>query len=122
MSTGISRSRPAPLDHGKPRGAGPRWVPARHRKPLVIGGHERSQLGYENRRSHSNHRCDLGRPSRLGTGSNPTSSASTLGQRLDLVGVEELHLGALHFGELHAGGEAAVEPTALGRRGEHRTY
>jgi hypothetical protein len=33
-----------------------------------------------------------------------------LGQGLDLLGIEELHLGALHLGQLHANGHVAAQP------------
>jgi hypothetical protein len=45
----------------------------RHRKPLVLGGHERSRPVYQNRRSHSIHRYDLGRRSSVAPGSSPSS-------------------------------------------------
>jgi hypothetical protein len=45
------------------------------RKPLVLGGHERSRRAHKNRRSRGIHRYDLGRRNRTALGSNPTSSA-----------------------------------------------
>jgi hypothetical protein len=62
------RSRPrtdgtgAGRDRGRP---GPRWV-VQHRKPLVLGGHERSRPANQNRRSHSIHRNDLRRRNSMG--------------------------------------------------------
>jgi hypothetical protein len=50
---------------------------ARHREPLVLGGHERSASANQRRRSEAIHRYDLGRRSSPALGSNPTSSAST---------------------------------------------
>ena len=44
-----------------------------HRKPLVIGGHERSRPANQNRRSHSIHRNDLRRQNSMGPGSSPSS-------------------------------------------------
>jgi hypothetical protein len=46
---------------------------ARHREPLVLGGHERSPSANQNRRSHGIHRHDLGRQSSMGPGSSPPS-------------------------------------------------
>jgi hypothetical protein len=48
---------------------------ARHKEPLVLGGHERSLSANENRRSEAVHRHYLGRRSSPELGSNPTSSA-----------------------------------------------
>jgi hypothetical protein len=45
---------------------------ARHREPLVLGGHERSASANEHRRSESIHRSNLGRRSSPALGSNPT--------------------------------------------------
>jgi hypothetical protein len=45
-----------------------------HRKPLVIGGHERSRPANQNRRSHCIHRNDLRRQNSMGPGSSPSSS------------------------------------------------
>jgi hypothetical protein len=50
---------------------------ARHREPLVLGGHERSASANQHRRSEAVHRLDLGRRSSPALGSNPTSSASS---------------------------------------------
>jgi hypothetical protein len=47
----------------------------RHRKPLVLGGHERSRPANQNRRSHAIHRHDLGRRSSVAPGSNPSASS-----------------------------------------------
>jgi hypothetical protein len=44
----------------------------RHRKPLVLCGHERSRRASQNRRSQSAHRYDLGRRGGLASGSNPS--------------------------------------------------
>jgi hypothetical protein len=44
---------------------------ARHRKPLVYAGRQRSRPAYKNRRSHGLHRSGLGLPSSMGPGSNP---------------------------------------------------
>jgi hypothetical protein len=52
-----------------------RWVRAGsawHREPLVLGGHERSPSGHENRRSHGIHGPDLSWRSSLKPGSNPS--------------------------------------------------
>src|SRR5829696_3313025 len=45
---------------------------ARHREPLVLGGHQRSRSASKNRRSQCIHRHDLGRRSSPALGSNPT--------------------------------------------------
>jgi hypothetical protein len=57
------------------RRAGPHWS-ARHRKPLVLNGHQRSTSVWQNRRSDAYRRSNLGRRRKPALGSNPTSSAS----------------------------------------------
>jgi len=42
---------------------------ARHRKPLVLAGHQRSRPAHNNRRSHGLHRSRLGLPTSTGPGS-----------------------------------------------------
>jgi hypothetical protein len=49
---------------------------ARHREPLVLGGHERSVSACEDRRSQTIHRHDLGRQSIIALGSNPPARFS----------------------------------------------
>jgi aspartate-semialdehyde dehydrogenase len=46
---------------------------ARHRKPPVQRGHQRSRSAHENRRSHRIHCSDLERRNGLATGSSPSS-------------------------------------------------
>jgi general stress protein YciG len=48
----------------------------RHRKPLVLCGHERSRPASQNRRSQSAHRYDLGWRGGLASGSNPSPRSS----------------------------------------------
>jgi hypothetical protein len=50
---------------------------ARHRKPLILAGRQRSRPAYKNRRSHGLHRCGLGSSNRMGPGSNPTLQPRT---------------------------------------------
>jgi hypothetical protein len=45
---------------------------ARHRKPLVLAGRQRSRPAHNNRRSHGLHRSRLGLPSSTGPGSSPS--------------------------------------------------
>jgi hypothetical protein len=49
---------------------------AQHREPLILGGDERSRWAYQDRRSHGIHRSDLGRPTSLAAGSNPSRRAT----------------------------------------------
>jgi hypothetical protein len=49
---------------------------ARHREPLVLGGHQRSRPAYNNGRSLGIHRYDLGRRSSIGQGSNPSPNTA----------------------------------------------
>jgi hypothetical protein len=53
----------------------------RHRKPLVLCGHERSRPASQNRRSQSAHRYDLGRRGGLASGSNPSVRAGSVPQQ-----------------------------------------
>jgi hypothetical protein len=66
---------------------------ARHREPLVLGGHERARPVCENHRPQGIHASDLGQRNKAGPGSNPTSSTHLHDQRItrlvlcvDLVG------------------------------------
>jgi hypothetical protein len=54
---------------------------ARHQKPLVLGGHERSRSGSRDRRSQAVHRDDLGRRSSMAPGSTPRRPTAAVGLR-----------------------------------------
>ena len=54
----------------------------RYREPLVAGGRERSPLACGNPRSQGTHRSHLGRRTRMGLGSNPTSTPQGLTRAL----------------------------------------
>jgi hypothetical protein len=136
--TGHGRPIPSPVvEHRAPQTSAHRRGPepavmvvalvragsARHRKPLVHAGHQRSRPAYKNRRSHGLHRSGLGLPSSRGPGSNPSASATRTGH----LRLQHPSAGTRHQGRPRAGSTTTLRrrrPIAqlLGGPGRSRTF